>query len=145
MFSKVWQMSSTFYLNAFDKDLKECWQENISSTRLKCVWGGRRRGMLGITLKIGSGQHVISAQIKWQEIIEGMKLRWKHRIINEVEWCPMDCKYSRKRSDRRWRDEIKDFVNSIHSLHRIDSLVFSSTETLCGLFKIKNFFKEIMI
>ena len=78
--------------------------------------------MLRITIRDRKNSAWIREQTKIKDIIQftrQQKWRWAGHIARRednrwnkrlMEWCPLDCKRSRKRPETRWRDDIKEFA-----------------------------------
>ena len=90
--------------------------------KLRVAQRSMERAMLGITLRERKRTTWIREQTKVRDIIEiikEQKWRWAGHIARReddrwskrlVEWIPRGHKRSRKRPDRRWRDEIVKFA-----------------------------------
>ena len=90
--------------------------------KLRVAQRAMERAMLGITLRDKKRTTWIREQTKVRDIIEiikEQKWRWAGHIARReddrwtkrlVEWIPRGHKRSRKRPDKRWRDEIVEFA-----------------------------------
>ena len=101
----------------------ETWKINTLTEKiLRIAQRAMERSMLRITIRDRKSSLWIRKQTKIKDIIHYIKQqkwrwpghiarrndnRWSKRIM---EWCPLDCKRSRKRPETRWRDDIRKFA-----------------------------------
>ena len=101
----------------------EKWKLNKRTEQLlRIAQRAMERSMLRITIRDRKNSIWIREQTKIKDIIKYIKQqkwrwaghvarrednRWSKRLM---EWCPLDCKRSRKRPETRWRDDIREFA-----------------------------------
>ena len=101
----------------------ETWKLTKSSeNKLRIAQRAMERAMLGVTLRDRKRSTWIRGKTRVKDIIQiikQQKWRWAGHLARRddnrwtkrlTDWCPWDCKRSRKRPDTRWRDEIEKFA-----------------------------------